>query len=373
MIAVFIISVLLVAWTFAGYPGLAVALARGRSEPAADGSCRDAVTVVIAARNEAARIRHRIDNLLASDYPADRLRVLVVDDGSTDGTGRVVAGFGDERVRLLSLDEPVGKAAALNCAMARVDTPLTVFADSRQTFHALAIRRLVNAFTDPSVGLAAGRLELGDGETTGLYWRIETALRRAESVLGWAHGASGAIYAIRSSLFVPLPRDLLLDDVWTPLHVASTGYRLVFVDDAVASEPAVMGPRAEFRRKIRTLSGNWQLLARAPWLLLPWRNRLFPAWFSHKFLRLLAPWALASAFIASGLAVVSDGATWLQALFWLQSGAYAIAVTSLAAPAFARQVPLATAAGSFLLLNLAAMMSLPAWLGSRRPNRFWRG
>lgn len=373
MTAVFWLSVLLVAWTFAGYPGLAIALAKRRVEPAGNESFLDAVTVVVAARNEATRIRPRIDNLLAGDYPADRLRVLIVDDGSRDGTGGIVAAFGDDRVRLLRLADPVGKATALNRAMERVDTPLTLFADARQSFHPLAIRRLVSAFADPSVGLAAGRLELGDDETTGLYWRIETALRRAESRLGWSHGASGAIYAIRTALFTPLPEGLLLDDVWTPLHIASRGYRLAFVDEAVASEPATMGARAEFRRKIRTLSGNWQLLARAPWLLLPWRNRVFPAWFSHKFLRLLAPWALAIAFFTSLLAVVSDGPAWLQALFWLQSVGYAVAALALFAPALARQVPLATAAGSFLLLNLAALMSLPAWLGNRRPGRFWRG
>lgn len=375
MTAIFIISMLLVAWTFAGYPAVALGLARRRTgqPPPPRAGFVDAITVVVAARNEATLIRRRIDNLLASNYPADRLEILVVDDGSVDGTARIVSDLGDDRVRVLRLPRPVGKAAALNRAMPRVRTPLTVFADARQAFGPFAIRRLVNALADPLVGLAAGRLELGDAETTGLYWRIETALRRAESMLGWAHGASGAIYAIRTGLFVPLPDDLLLDDVWTPMHIARQGYRLVFVDDAVATESATMSIRTEFRRKIRTLSGNWQLIARAPWLLVPWRNRLFPAWFSHKFLRLIAPWALASAFFVALLAVVFEGATWLQFFFWLQLSAYGAAVLALMAPALARQVPLATAAGSFLLLNLAAMISLPAWIGSRHPGRFWRG
>lgn len=373
MTGVFLASILLVLWTFAGYPAVAIALARRRGRQPKKGACLDAVTVVVAARNEATRIRRRIDNLLASHFPADRLVILVVDDGSNDGTARIASAVGDERVRVLRLPQPLGKAGALNRAMQRVETPLTVFADSRQTFGPFAIRRLVNAFADPSVGLAAGRLELDKTETTGLYWRVETALRRAESVLGWAHGASGAIYAIRTRLFVPLPEDLLLDDVWTPLHIARQGHRLVFVDDAIATEPTTTSARSEFRRKIRTLSGNWQLIARAPWLLVPWRNRLFPAWFSHKFLRLIAPWAMASAFVVSALAVVSDSATWLQVLFWLQLAGYGSAAAALVAPTLARQVPLATAAGSFLLLNLAAMISLPVWLGSRHPGRFWRG
>lgn len=374
MSILFVVSMLLVAWTFVGYPACAVALARKRSIPEdrGTGSTGPGVTVVVAARNESSRIRQRIENLLASDYPAQLLRVLIVDDGSSDNTAELVSAMDDGRLALLRLPCAVGKSAALNRALERVDTPLTVFADSRQLFEPTAIARLAAAFADPAVGLAAGRLELGQGESTSLYWRIETALRKAESRLGWAHGASGAIYAIRTPLFTPLPEGLLLDDVWTPLNIARRGHRLVFVDDAIATEPATLGARAEFRRKLRTLSGNWQLIAHAPWLLDPRRNRLFLPWVSHKLLRLIAPWALAAALIASFLAVLHSAATWLQIAFWLQLAAYGAASMALATPAFARRVPLATAAGSFLLLNFAAMMALPAWLGNRRPDRFWK-
>ncbi|MCA1777848.1 MAG: glycosyltransferase [Xanthomonadaceae bacterium] len=375
MSLLFLASLALVVWTFAGYPALVIALARKKS--AAPGavpvSVTVGVTVVIATRNEATRIRQRVDNVLASHYPDDLLHVLVVDDGSSDGTAERVAQVNDDRVRLLRLPTPLGKAAALSRAMVFVDTPLTIFADARQSFETFAVRRLVDAFDQPSIGLAAGRLELAPDETTGLYWRLETALRRAESRLGWAHAATGAIYAIRTALFTPMPAGLILDDVWTPVHIARQGHRLVFVDDAVAREPAAMSDSAEFRRKLRTLSGNWQLLARAPWLLVPQRNRVFFAWFSHKFLRLIAPWGLVLALVSSLLGVVHGAAAWLQLAFWLQLTAYGTAVLALLAPALARRVPLATAAGAFLLLNFAAMVSLPAaWLGQRHPGGFWR-
>src|SRR5690606_13408944 len=113
--------------------------------------------------------------------------------------------------------------------------------------------------------------------------------------------------------------------------------------------------KREFRRKLRTLAGNWQLVADQPWLLLPWRNPVFFAWFSHKFLRLLAPWALLLALVASAVA----DAPLVQALFWLQLAGYAIAVTTVLFPAVARRVPLAGTAGSFLALNAAALLSLP--------------
>src|SRR5699024_9439968 len=171
-----------------------------------------------AARNEASRIGPRIRNLLASDFPAEKLSILVVDDGSSDGTREAVRLIGHDRVRLLSLPMSAGKAAAVNLAMQSVNTPLTVFADARQRFDSSAIQRLSAAFAAALVGLAAGRLALAEGEAAGLYWRLETALRKAEALLGWSHGASGAIYSIRTSKFIPLPAGLLLDDVWTPLQ-----------------------------------------------------------------------------------------------------------------------------------------------------------
>jgi cellulose synthase/poly-beta-1,6-N-acetylglucosamine synthase-like glycosyltransferase len=373
MTLILVLSLTLVAWTFAGYPALVLLLARKRTPPFQPVQEPAAVTVVIAARNEADRIRSRIRNLLDSDYPDSRIDVLIVDDGSVDATPLEVESIGDDRVRLIQAPTSLGKSAALNLAMRSVRTPLTVFADARQHYDPMAVRRLAAAFVDPTVGMAAGRLVLAEGEATGLYWRLETALRRAESLLGWSHGASGAIYAIRTSLFVPLPEGLLLDDVWTPLQIAREGYHLVFVENARAIEPERNNGSSEFRRKLRTLSGNWQLIACAPWLMLPWRNPVFFAWFSHKFLRLVAPWALAIALLVSFMEVVSDGHPLVRVLFWVQLAAYAGAGLALLTPRLARRIPLAPAAGSFLLLNVAALMSLPAWFGQRHPGRFWRG
>jgi poly-beta-1,6-N-acetyl-D-glucosamine synthase len=373
MEALVVFALALVAWTFLVYPAIVIAWSRHVSEPITrTGHLVDA-TVVLAVRNESSRIEQRLHNLLASEFPMDRLQVLVVDDGSTDDTADVVYRFPSERVRLLRQPEPLGKAAAINRAMAQVDTPITIFADARQSFSSEAIAALVSAFGNSAVGVAAGRLEMGEGAPSGLYWRFETALRRAESRLGCSHGASGAIYAIRTNLFQPMPERLLLDDMWIPLQIARAGYRLVLIDDAVAHDPAVTTAAPEFRRKLRTLSGNWQLLSVAPWLLLPGRNPVFGAWFSHKFLRLIAPWLLVVILLATMLAVSMDAATWLQVMFWLQVVAYGAAGLALLLPALARRIPLATAAGSFLLLNLAALMSLPAYLTCRDPARLWRG
>ncbi len=367
----FIAALLLAGWTFAGYPALTVWLARGRKPGARSGSAAPwpEVTVVVAARNEAEQIGARVANLLASDYPAARLRILVIDDGSSDATATAARASADPRIQVLSLTGARGKAAALNAGMLQVTTPLTVFADARQAFSGNAIAALVRAFDDSRVGVAAGHLVLAGGESSGLYWRIESALRQAESRLGWAHAASGAIYAIRTTLFTPLPDGLLLDDVWIPLQAVKRDFRIIDVPEALALEPQAVADPAEFRRKLRTLVGNWQLMAAAPWLVNPWRNPVFFPWLSHKLARLLAPWALLLALIATLL----SSSPWMHWALIAQLLAYTVATLALLAPTAARRVPLATAAGSFLLLNLAALWSLPQFLF--RPDRsgLWRG
>ena len=367
---IFVAALLLAGWTFAGYPALAVWLARRRGLSALPAAGAPAeVTVVVAARNEARRIGARVTNLLESDYPPAQLRVLVIDDGSSDATAAAALASADPRVRVVILPEPVGKAAALNAGMRQVNTPLTVFADARQAFSGNAVKALVHAFADPGVGVAAGHLVLAGNESSGLYWRIESALRHAESTLGWAHAASGAIYALRTPLFRPLPAGLLLDDVWIPLQALKHGARIVDVPEALAQEPQAVAPGAEFKRKLRTLVGNWQLMTAAPWLLNPWQNPVFFPWLSHKLARLLAPWALLAALIAT----LVSSAPWMRWALLAQLFAYAVAAAALLAPSAARRVPLATAAGSFLLLNLAALLSLPQFL--LRPDRsaLWKG
>ncbi len=367
---IFFDALLLAAWTFAGYPMLAVWLARRReTTPVPNTAELPDVTVVVAARNEAGRIGARVANLLDSDYPTAKLRVLIIDDGSSDATAAAALANGDPRVQVLSLPESLGKAGALNAAMSRVNTPVTVFADARQAFSANAIAALASAFSDARVGVAAGHLVLAGNESSGFYWRIESALRQAESTLGWAHAASGAIYAIRTPLYQPLPDGLLLDDVWIPLQARKRGFRIVNVPQAQAVEPQAVAPAAEFRRKLRTLVGNWQLMTAAPWLLNPLQNPVFFPWLSHKLARLLAPWALLAALIASMVSTTP----WMRWALMAQLLAYAIATAALLAPRAARRVPLATAAGSFLLLNLAALLSLPRFLLRPDQSTLWKG
>ena len=369
--AVFWSSVALVAYAYAGYALLVTLLARVRGRSPATCTATPPLTVLIAAYNEAPRIAERLRNILGQDYPPDKLSVLLVSDGSRDGTEQAAA-IDDPRVRVLALRDNQGKACALNAAMVLVDTEIVVFSDARQRFAPDALRRLVAAFADPAVGAVTGELEIVDKYTghvhpAGLYWRFERFLRSQEAQLGWLHGVSGAIYALRRQLYQPIPPGTLLDDMWVPLHVAFAGRRIWMARDAVAYDDASAGHGEEYRRKLRTLAGNWQLITRLPHLFDLRRNRVFFAWFSHKFLRLIAPWALLAAWI---LAYRLDGAVYRFA-FYAQTLGYAVAALALLAPRFAARVPLMTAAGSFVMLNTAALLSLPACM-ALDARRLWK-
>jgi cellulose synthase/poly-beta-1,6-N-acetylglucosamine synthase-like glycosyltransferase len=355
---IFWASLLLIAYTHAGYAILAALLARRRGTIPIQADLTPPLTVVITAYNEASRIAQRIDDVLAQDYPAQNLALLVVSDGSDDGTEHVAAS-GDARVRVLVLARNDGKAAALNAAMANVTTEFVVFSDARQRFAPGTLRHLMRAFADPGVGAVSGELQIVENDTrVGLYWRLETFLREREALLGWLHGVSGAVYALRTRLFRTVPTGLLLDDLWIPLHVAFSGSRVWMARDAVAWDVPSTSAAIEYRRKLRTLAGNWQLLARLPRLLNPRRNPVFFAWCSHKLLRLIAPWAL----IALWLTSASTPGAFYRFAFYAQTLAYVVAALALVVPRVAARLPLAAAAGSFVLLNAAALMALPASL-----------
>ena len=366
-------SLVLVAYTYAGYALLVRSLARRRGTTPTLGDVDAPVTVVIAACNEAGRIAARVRNVLAQDYPPQRLSVLVVSDGSSDGTAAAAA-IGDPRVRVLAFDENRGKAAALSAALATVQTEFVVFGDARQSFAPDAVRRLLMPFADPGVGAVTGELEIVETDGghrraahPGLYWRMEKALRQDEARIGWLHGVSGAVYALRTALFQPMPAGTILDDMWIPLHVAFAGKRVWMARDAQAFDDASATTAEEYRRKLRTLAGNWQLVARLPRLLSPRANPLFFAWVSHKLLRLFAPWALLAAWISSALI----DAPFYRFAFGVQTVAYLAAAFALLAPRLAARIPLLPAAGSFVMLNSAALLALPASLvlDSRR---LWR-
>ena len=216
----FWISVVLLAYTYVGYPALAWARATLRPRPPRTDGIEPDVTVVLAVHNESDRIIGRIENLLAIDYPRDRLEILVGSDGSTDGTVERARAFEHDGVSVVAFGSRRGKPAILNDLVPKARGTIVVLGDARQRFDPDAIRALVGPFADPRVGVVSGELFLAAGEDgtpvgdgLGFYWRYEKFIRRHESGAASTPGATGAIYAIRRDLFQPLAEDTILDDV----------------------------------------------------------------------------------------------------------------------------------------------------------------
>ena len=297
-----------VLYVYAGYPALLAAWSRIAPKPVERGEDTPAVSVIIAARNEAAVLRRRIDNLLGLDYPASALQIIVVSDGSTDQTPAILASYGP-RVDAILMPSG-GKAKALNAGAAVARHDVLVFADARQTFAPDALRALVAPLSDPRVGGVSGELlldcESGNpastmGSGVGAYWRYEKWLRRHESLVGSTIGSTGAIYALRRELWRPLPAETILDDVLAPMQAVLAGARVIFEGSAKAFDRVSPVASVEFQRKTRTLAGNYQILRLEPRLLIPFVNPVWLQFVSHKLGRLLVPYALCAIFVSSAM------------------------------------------------------------------------
>jgi len=328
METIFWVNFAFVLYVYFGYPGLLMLCRRLGARPVKKQHCEPAVSIVIAAHNEQERLERKLKNCFELDYPKRKLQIIVSLDGPTDGSEFIVWKYVSQRVELVHSKQHLGKAVALNRALRRATGEIVVFADVRQTFARNAIRELVANFADESVGAVSGELLLIDESAqeattdVGLYWRYEKALRSMESEIHSIAGATGAIYAIRRELYQDLPEDTILDDVVTPLQIVLKGKRTVFEPHARAYDVVACCALAEYGRKVRTLCGNYQLLAQLPQALLPWRNPIFIQFVSHKVGRLLAPWALLALFITNLLMVRGIYAV----TFSLQAAWYAFAV-----------------------------------------------
>jgi biofilm PGA synthesis N-glycosyltransferase PgaC len=372
MLVLFWISAVIVAYVYVAYPCLLAAWARiagrpARRRPFAAGAW-PSISIVVAARNEAARLPARIEDLLAQEYPGP-CEIIVVSDGSTDDPRRALARY---PIRLIEVPA-AGKPRALNAGVAASSGEILIFADARQRFAAGAIAALVRNFTDPMVAGATGELVLdceergvdtsvGDG--IGLYWKYEKFLRRNESRVWSTLGATGAIYALRRRCWSPLPEATLLDDVLAPMRAVLAGGRIVFEESAVAYDRASTDAAMESRRKTRTLAGNYQILAQEPRLLLPFANPVWLQYVSHKIGRLVVPWALVALLFST--IVVAHRHVVFAVVLAAQGIFYGLALSEAL---FKVRDRLARVAYTFVVMNVSAVRGLAAL---RRVHEVWR-
>jgi cellulose synthase/poly-beta-1,6-N-acetylglucosamine synthase-like glycosyltransferase len=366
---VFGLCVVLLFYTYLGYPLHVLVLAKLFAKPVERAPFPGTVSVLISVHDEAARLPEKVRSLLAGGGSAEIREILIGSDGSSDDPAAALAPLDDARIRVRAFAARRGKPSVLNDLLREATGDVVVMTDARQPLAAGALDALLAPFADRSVGVVSGHLvfrmpEAAGGATHGVgtYWSYEKGIRHAESLTGSVPGATGALYAIRRSLLAPIPADTLLDDVAIPMHAIAQGGRCLFEPEAVCYDVPSVSSEREAIRKRRTIAGNIQLMLRHPGWLLPWRQ---PAWWrflGHKVLRLFAPFWLAALlgaclvlrdrhpFFAAG--ALAQIACWLFA--WVAFGLSRRGV---------RCGRLAGIAEVFLMLNVATVL---AWWDALR-------
>lgn len=268
------------------------------------------VSVILATREPPEAVASRVRNLLDTAHPSDRLQVVVSIDSAADPAAYADA---DARVCVVRGDAPGGKWANLNAGVRAATGEVLVFADSAQRFDRATIPALLAPLAPqvrPEVAAVTGWLELPPGVPAVVrwYWQMERALRRDEATLHSSIGVTGAVWAMRRALWAPLPAQVILDDLYTPMRLVLEGHRIAVNEAAVAHEQRAPVRAAEFQRKVRTLTGVFQVCAFLPGVLQLRRNPVWAQFVAHKLLRLTTPWLVLAGGV--GAAVAVGGAVW---------------------------------------------------------------
>jgi len=297
-------SIGLVVYCYFGYPTFIYLIARIWNRRVDKKEYAPTVSVVLSVYNEEEVIEQKIHNLLTMDYPNKQIEFLIGSDGSTDRTNEMIKGFKDPRIQLIEEDQRRGKMATINMLVGHSQAEVILFTDARQIFAKDAIKKLVMNLADPKVGCVSGELIFsqkrgGTAKGINLYWDYEKFVRTQESRIHSMLGATGAIYAIKRALFTPIPENLILDDMYVPLHIVKRGFRAVVEDQAKAFDEVADSPREEHRRKTRTLYGNYQIFGQFLDMFIPIHSPVALQFFSHKLLRVLVPFILIGAFFSN--------------------------------------------------------------------------
>jgi poly-beta-1,6-N-acetyl-D-glucosamine synthase len=357
-------------YIYAGYPLWIYLRSCLDAQPPRQAPMLPSVSIIVAVHNGAALLPKKVDHLLSLDYPRDRMEIVIVSDGSTDGTDDILKQFPYPPVKAIRCPGHCGKAVALNMGMQSATGEIFLFFDIRPWIEINGLKLLLSNFADPQVGCVGGELVLcdeghspGAKAVGGLYWRYEQWIRNCEAKVDSPLGVYGGFYAIRRELARALPEGTILDDMLQPLSVIRQGYRSVVDVRVRVYDIWPKSLRGEFNRKVRTLAGNFQLLQLAPWLLLR-QNRLRFELISHKLLRLLVPILLMILLITSAL--LANRSPLYAGAFAVQIGLYL-----LAALGAGRGIPIlgriAAPASAFCMLNAAVVVGFYKFLFVRGP------
>ncbi len=332
-----IISLVIVFYTFAGYGILLYfiikikRIVKGKKAPVAEEpDLLPTCTLVVAAYNESYFIREKIANSLVLNYPAGKLKLVFITDGSSDNSPNIIAEY--PQIQLLHQPQRAGKIAAVHRAMEFVDTDTVVFTDANTFLNKDALIKICRHYTNPTVGAVAGEKRVHFDESAdasaageGFYWKYESALKKWDSELYSVVGAAGELFSVRRSLYMPVQPDTVLDDFMISMLIAEKGYRIVYEPEAYATETASENVSEELKRKIRIAAGGIQSILRLKSLFNPFPYPILSfQYISHRVLRwTVTPFLLILSLILNiALALEPDSMTWqvlllAQVLFYL--------------------------------------------------------
>lgn len=374
MTTLFWFGLLLIGFTYIGY-GIVVSIwiaIRGKKIIPSNNTADEdlpAVTLLIASFNEIDILPQKLENCRALDYPKDKLDLLFITDGSSDGSEMYLQR--EAGILVMHQLPRNGKIAAVKRAMKTVQTPITVLTDANTFLNPGAVRRMVADFADPTVGAVAGEkrvISQGDASSggEGLYWKYESFLKRKDSELYSVVGAAGELYAIRTDLYHEVPADTILDDFMHTLLIAKDGYRVTYAPDAIAEEYASATVEEELKRKVRICAGGWQSMSR----LLPLLNifkygTLSFQYIGHRVLR----WSLAALFLpivfVLNIYLVQEAGHWVYSLLLIgQLSFYLLALLGYLFRDRKLSIPGFFAPYYFVMMNYSVFAGFV---------RFWKG
>jgi cellulose synthase/poly-beta-1,6-N-acetylglucosamine synthase-like glycosyltransferase len=361
-------------YTYVGYPLLLALASLLRSRPVQRKECAPTVSVIITAYNEERDLKAKLENTLALDYPAQLLEVIVASDCSTDRTDDIAREFSARGVRLHRQPERLGKTAAQNSAVEQAGGEIILFSDATTLYRPDVLRAIMPSFADPTVGCVAGRLIYVDptdssvGHGARSYWGYETFLKRHESRVCSLIGASGCLYAVRRSAYVPLYHEACSDFI-IATKMVEQGLRAVYEPDAVCTEETNRRTDKEFRMRVRVIAQTFTDLWRHRAMLNPLRSGFYAVQLlSHKVMRYLVPFFLILIFAATVVLAFRSG-FYLVALV-AQLGCYLCALASWVLERAGLHNRFLALPQYFVLANVASVMALYKFLRGERYARW---
>ena len=361
MEAIFWIIILLVIYTYAGYPLSVIFLSLFAKKEVKKGFCEPTVTVLITAYNEENNIASKLEDTLSLEYPKEKMEIVVASDGSNDKTEEIVRDYQSKGVRLIRVEGRVGKTETQNQAVKQAKGEIIIFSDATTKYDKSAIRKIVRNYHDPSVGAVSGRYEYynPNGAPTGmgtiLFWKYENFIKSRQTKIRTITGCCGCIYSVKKSLYEPLPANIISDLV-EPLKILEKGYRIAFEPEAVAYEATEKKAADEFSMRVRVITRGMNGLLFVKNLFNPWKyNFVAFQLFSHKVLRWSIPFLMMGLLISNAFLLEHF---FYRITFFLQVIFYAAAIFGWIWSQRGKKIKMLSIPFYFCLVNLASAIAL---------------